>query len=136
MSVEAGWQPVRARHGLWLRAGANLTSGDRNSDDQTHGTFYPLLNTPRLYARTPFYGESGGQVGDSGLITGAGLRVRIDDSRKPLPNLIVHAGTTPTARQTTTSTSTGIFMKRGGSWITRSTCGSSARPAVCIGSPA
>lgn len=58
LALEGGWRPPKAPHGLWLRAGANVYSGDKNPSDNTHGTFYPLLNTPRLYARTPFYGES------------------------------------------------------------------------------
>jgi alanyl-tRNA synthetase len=42
--------------------------------------------------RTPFYAESGGQVGDTGLIASAGGQVRIDDTQRPLPGLIVHYG--------------------------------------------
>ncbi|HWV34146.1 MAG TPA: alanine--tRNA ligase [Thermomicrobiales bacterium] len=43
--------------------------------------------------RTPFYGESGGQVGDTGEIrTETGL-IRIDETRKPAPDLFVHQGT-------------------------------------------
>ncbi len=43
--------------------------------------------------KTPFYGESGGQVGDSGdLYTEAG-HVNVDDTRKPAPDLFVHRGT-------------------------------------------
>ena len=43
--------------------------------------------------RTPFYGESGGQVGDRGEIrTETGL-VNIDDTRRPAPDLFVHRGT-------------------------------------------
>jgi alanyl-tRNA synthetase len=40
--------------------------------------------------QTPFYGESGGQVGDSGTIVGPGLRARVVEARKRLGDLIVH----------------------------------------------
>lgn len=43
--------------------------------------------------QTPFYGESGGQAGDSGRMTGpAGLVVRVDDTAKKLGDLHVHIG--------------------------------------------
>ncbi len=44
--------------------------------------------------QTPFYAESGGQVGDSGRITGAGgLAIAITDTQKRLGDLFVHLGT-------------------------------------------
>jgi alanyl-tRNA synthetase len=44
-------------------------------------------------AETPFYGESGGQVGDIGRMeTARGDLVEIFDTQKPQPSLIVHRG--------------------------------------------
>ncbi len=45
-----------------------------------------------VLAETPFYGEAGGQVGDTGLLRGRELEVAIDDTRRPLPDLWVHVG--------------------------------------------
>ncbi len=43
--------------------------------------------------QTPFYAESGGQVGDAGTITGAGdLVIRVTDTQKKLGSLFVHLG--------------------------------------------
>ncbi len=42
---------------------------------------------------TPFYAESGGQVGDVGVIeTRGGARLRVTDTQKPFGDLIVHYG--------------------------------------------
>lgn len=49
--------------------------------------------------RSPFYGESGGQVGDTGALVGPAvdgargeLRIEIRDTQKPAGNLLVHKG--------------------------------------------
>ena len=44
--------------------------------------------------QTPFYAESGGQVGDSGTITGAdGLRIVVRDTQKRAGDIVAHIGT-------------------------------------------
>ena len=44
--------------------------------------------------QTPFYGESGGQVGDRGVIlTSEGARFTVSDTQKKLGDLFVHSGT-------------------------------------------
>jgi alanyl-tRNA synthetase len=46
-----------------------------------------------LLNQTPFYAESGGQVGDMGTLTGpGGLRIAITDTQKKLGELFVHIG--------------------------------------------
>jgi len=42
--------------------------------------------------QSPFYGESGGQMGDSGTISGDGMRVEITDTLKKLGDIHVHVG--------------------------------------------
>lgn len=43
--------------------------------------------------RTPFYGESGGQLGDTGSIRTPTGTIDIDDTYKPVPDIFVHRGT-------------------------------------------
>jgi alanyl-tRNA synthetase len=43
--------------------------------------------------RSPFYAESGGQVGDTGTITTASGQVRVEDTQKPVEGAIAHLGT-------------------------------------------
>ncbi len=59
-------------------------------DSAVAGTSVTVLTN-----QTPFYGESGGQMGDAGTITGVadtGLSMRIDDTQKPLGRLHAHQG--------------------------------------------
>ena len=55
-AAEAGWQPaVLPTIKPWIRAGYDVGSGDDNAADGTHHTFFQVLPTPRIYARTPFF---------------------------------------------------------------------------------
>jgi alanyl-tRNA synthetase len=42
--------------------------------------------------QTPFYGESGGQIGDLGTISTESAKVVIEDSHKPITGLVTHRG--------------------------------------------
>ena len=72
------------------RATANVTAliveGVRSEQAEEGDEVQVVLN------ETPFYGESGGQVGDTGLLTSDNCRVRITDTRKVYNNLLVHLG--------------------------------------------
>jgi alanyl-tRNA synthetase len=45
-----------------------------------------------ISAQTPLYGESGGQVGDQGVIKGKGFLMEVRDTVRPVPQLSVHKG--------------------------------------------
>jgi alanyl-tRNA synthetase len=51
-----------------------------------------------ITARTPFYGESGGQVGDQGLIRGKNGEMAVEETRKDPTGLIIHKGTIRSGR--------------------------------------
>ncbi|HMQ32508.1 MAG TPA: alanine--tRNA ligase [Chloroflexaceae bacterium] len=46
--------------------------------------------------RTPFYAESGGQVGDTGTLGHTAGAVRVEDTQRPAPGLTVHYGVVET----------------------------------------
>jgi len=65
-----------------------LYSGEGGKNEVVEGTEVDLLT-----AETPFYGESGGQVGDRGIIeTPRGDLFEVLDTQHPTPQLTVHKG--------------------------------------------
>ena len=64
-----------------------LIKGGERVDHAAAGDAVTILTN-----QTPFYGESGGQMGDAGTITANGLTVRVDDTGKPLGRLHAHHG--------------------------------------------
>ncbi len=67
---------------------ATLVDGQTRTDAVGEGEEVEIIT-----AETPFYGESGGQVGDSGKIeTSRGDLIQILDTKRPHPSLIVHTG--------------------------------------------
>ncbi len=61
------------------------------------GKEVPVLNKGESGAvvlnQTPFYGESGGQVGDTGVLSGEGVRFAVTDTQKHAGDVFVHIGT-------------------------------------------
>jgi alanyl-tRNA synthetase len=61
-------------------------------DGQVREKAGPGQTVQMVLDRTPFYGESGGQVGDLGIIEGPHGRVEVRETHRPLPELTVHYG--------------------------------------------
>ena len=79
--IAGGGSQEVARGALQGAAGASVQSAG------------PGTEVAILLNQTPFYAESGGQVGDAGLITGPdGLRVVVTDTQKKLGDMFVHIG--------------------------------------------
>lgn len=55
IAAEAGFQPKGWKGKPWFRGGFYHASGDGDPNDGRHNTWFPVLPTPRIYARFPFY---------------------------------------------------------------------------------
>ncbi len=58
--------------------------------------------------QTPFYGESGGQVGDTGVLTADGVRFKVTDTQKYAGDMFAHIGT---VEEGTLKTGTALALK-------------------------
>ena len=107
MQVQRDTSKAASKFGVDLRAGVSL-------DDKTHfsgyenlvdaGTVITLLRGKErvdvlrageegqvILDHTPFYAESGGQVGDSGVLTGPGVEFEVADTQK-IGSAFAHVG--------------------------------------------
>lgn len=64
-----------------------LIKGDKEVSSATKGDEVMIITE-----HTPFYGESGGQVGDTGIIENKNLLVEVQATLKPLPEITIHQG--------------------------------------------
>ncbi|PVB59926.1 alanine--tRNA ligase [Labrenzia sp. 011] len=97
-ATEAVWFALKEKHGATDFLGyetetaegvvAALAADDREIDKLSAGeSGFVILN------QTPFYGESGGQVGDTGQMLGAGVTVSVTNTQKKADGLFVHCVT-------------------------------------------
>ena len=89
--------------GLRDKTGRQRVFGLRNRDRRGRGrshcarrqgsrSFKKGESGALILNQTPFYGESGGQVGDTGTISREGVRFRVTDTQKRAGDLLVHYG--------------------------------------------
>jgi len=96
--TETLWYELRERHGATEFLGYESEAGEGQVqaivvDCQVVEAAGAGQALQLLVNQTPFYGESGGQMGDSGIAFSAGgAEVRVDDTQKHLGDLHVHIG--------------------------------------------
>ncbi|CAH2398891.1 alanine--tRNA ligase [Mesorhizobium ventifaucium] len=96
-ATETVWFPVREKNGATEFLGYEteqaegliqaLVRDGKIVDSATNGDAVAVVVN-----QTPFYGESGGQIGDTGVISGEGFLIEISDTQKKADGLSVHLG--------------------------------------------
>ncbi|WP_192253894.1 alanine--tRNA ligase [Mesorhizobium silamurunense] len=96
-ATETIWFPVREKTGATEFLGyeteqaeglvQTLVKDGKTVDSASQGDAVAVVVN-----QTPFYGESGGQMGDTGVITGDGFSIDISDTQKKADGLFVHLG--------------------------------------------
>ncbi|MFN3854015.1 MAG: alanine--tRNA ligase [Phreatobacter sp.] len=102
-ATDAVWYAIRERTGATEFLGYDTES----AEGQVLALLKDGVEVPALDAgesglavlnQTPFYGESGGQQGDRGLVSAEGLVARVTDTQKKLGDLFVHQVTVDKGR--------------------------------------
>ena len=97
-ATEAVWFDLRNTHGATEFVGYTATQAEGvvqaiRADGELVDTATAGQQVDLIINQTPFYAESGGQVGDTGVVTGDdGLEINITDTRKKLGDLHVLSG--------------------------------------------
>jgi len=97
-ATEAIWFPLREKLGATEFLGYETESAEGVvaalvKDGAEVDSLKAGENGAIVLNQTPFYGESGGQVGDTGVLTGEGVTFRVTDTQKKAGDLFVHLGT-------------------------------------------
>ncbi|MBR1124416.1 alanine--tRNA ligase [Bradyrhizobium lablabi] len=95
---EAVWFPLREKLGPTEFLGYETESAEGVvsalvKDGKETDSLKPGETGSIVLNQTPFYAESGGQVGDTGVLTGEGVKFRVTDTQKKAGDLFVHIGT-------------------------------------------
>ncbi|MBX3530733.1 MAG: alanine--tRNA ligase [Rhizobiaceae bacterium] len=96
-ATEAVWFQLREKLGATEFLGyatekAEGVIGALVRDGKEIASAQPGETVALVVNQTPFYGESGGQVGDAGTIRGEGFSVAVSDTQKKGEGLFVHFG--------------------------------------------
>ncbi|MEW5726431.1 MAG: alanine--tRNA ligase [Pseudomonadota bacterium] len=99
-ATESLWFEVREAHGATEFLGYDAIEAEGKivalvENGKSVEAVHPGHEVAVVVNQTPFYGESGGQVGDTGTLSIAGgkARVVVKDTQKKLGDLVVHFGT-------------------------------------------
>ncbi len=96
-ATERVWFDLREKLGATEFLGYSTETAEAEilavvSDGEVVASAGPGQTVALVLNQTPFYAESGGQVGDTGRITGPGLAIEVTDTQKRLGEVFVHLG--------------------------------------------
>jgi alanyl-tRNA synthetase len=97
-ATEAVWFPLREKAGATEFLGYETESAEGVvaalvRDGKEVDALKPGETGAVVVNQTPFYAESGGQVGDTGVMTADGVRFRVTDTQKKAGDVFAHYGT-------------------------------------------